>query len=82
MGQSEGQLCCCDPEHPNYQKLLALISQTVSSYVIGEDETESTRYGKRLPVTSSPIAFQKFYRNKLRAEQRQALERLLGSGEV
>lgn len=49
------------------------IREYIDKEIIGEEEPQPTRYGKRIPASRSVISFQKLYRNKLRAEQRQKL---------
>jgi hypothetical protein len=61
-------------EQATHKQAQQEVIERVRSEVIGEDERIPTRYGKTLAVASgTPESFMKHYRNKLRAEQRQAL---------
>lgn len=58
-------------------EIIALISQTVSSYVIGADETLAKSSDIFTEAAATTLNLRYIGRNDLRAEQRKGLERLL-----
>ena len=68
---------------PTKEAVVQLNAYMLKEFInlIGEDEPEPTRYGKRVPAVRTGVeGFKKIYRNKLRKELRAKAKQRFGGG--